>query len=234
MTWPRARVASLRCMLLLAACLALPRLSAAGDPAALGPWAALELKGGRVLHNARVLSDEGDSIVVRCDEGLVKVAKDSLPPAVADAMPAKPAPAAAHPGPDMVMKPFNPDSIEPDPAPENKGRPARKPAEEAKTDADPVYKGCTIVSFRVKPYQNSLGCAEVDIRNDGESPVVIVPGNIVCVTAAGARLRGRFFIVDGFPPFAKRREVVPAHGNVDMQVTFSNEALDVASVLWAR
>ena len=43
------------------------------------PIPTLKLKDGRVLHNVQVRSNEDDSIVVRADEGLVKVAKSNLP-----------------------------------------------------------------------------------------------------------------------------------------------------------
>jgi len=223
--------------MLLMACLLAPCPSGA-DPGPAGAWATLTIKDGRVLHNARVLSDEGDSVVVRCDEGLVKVPKSSLPPAATDAIaPAPPKPAVAL-GPDMVMRPFNPDSAAPEPEPEAKPKPAPNPtpnpAQAQRPTPGPVFKGCTIVSFQPKPFQSALGCEEVVIRNDGEAPVVLFPGNIVCMTAAGTRLGGRYFIEEGFPPITKRREVVGAQGSVDVQVFFTNGPIDVSGVQWAR
>ena len=122
----------------------------------------------------------------------------------------------------------------PEPEAKPKSKPSPLPAQNPRPSPSPIFKGCTIVSFQPKPYQSSLGCEEVVIRNDGEAPVVIVPSNIVCVTATGARLGGRYFVEDGFPPVAKRREVVAPQGSVDIQVTFSNSALDVSGVQWAR
>jgi hypothetical protein len=199
----------------------------------LGPWDSLALKGGRVLHNAKVMSDEGDSVVIRCDEGLVKVAKASLPQAASEAGLAK---APAPPGPEMVMQPFNPDPIQVVPEPEAKPRPAARPTPTPAPAAapSPVFKGCTIQSFSPRPFQNSLGCAEVVILNDTDAPVVIFPGDIVCVTADGKRLGGRQIVTDGFPPVVRRREVVPPRGSAVNQVTFTDAALDIASVQWAR
>ena len=45
---------------------------------------------------------------------------------------------------------------------------------------------------------------------------------------------GRYFVTDGFPPIVKRREVVPAQGNIDETVTFANGALDISKVQWGR
>jgi hypothetical protein len=41
-------------------------------------------------------------------------------------------------------------------------------------------------------------------------------------------------VTDGFPPNIKRREIVPAQGNIDDIVTFVNDAIDISSVQWAR
>jgi hypothetical protein len=193
--------------------------------------ATLELKDGRVLHNVRVMSDEAESIVVRADEGLLKIAKSNLPKAVAEAHPVSPQPPAT---PEMVMQPFNPVLPAAAPEPESKPKPVAKQAPAPKAGPNPVFKGCTIVSFQMKPYNNSLGCAEVVIRNDADSPAVILPGDIVCVTADGARHNGRQIVTDAFPPIVKRREIVPAHGSVDDQVTFVNDAIDISNLQWAK
>lgn len=235
----RATTAALRIGLLLAA-LSWAAPSRGADPDK-GPWGELALKGGRVLHNAKVLSDEGDNLVVRCDEGLVKVAKTNLPPAVAEAYPTAP---AAPSGPQMVMMPFDPDRApvieEPDdrPKPKPAAKPAVKPVPapgEAQGAAPSlVFKGCTITSFTMKPFQNSQGCAEVVLQNDGEAKAVILPGDIVCVTTDGKRLLGRLIVVDGFPPSVKRRQVVQPSSSVTLQVAFSNDALEVSDVVWAH
>jgi hypothetical protein len=206
--------------------------SRGADPGPAGPWDTLAIKGGRVLHNATVLSDEGDSVVIRCDEGLVKVAKSSLPQAAADAYPAK-APAPMEP--QMVMQPFNPDVLPVAPEPEARpkpGPPKVTPAPKAAPSL--VFKGCTIASFTMKPFQNSLGCAEVVVQNGSESPVVILPGDLACVAPAGKRLGGRQIVVDGFPPVIKRRQIVPPMGSADFMVTFSSDSLDGSTVQWAR
>src|SRR5580658_4161113 len=147
----RARIAALRSGLLLASFLLASLSSRAADSGAVGPWDSLVLKGGRVLHNAKVMSDEGDSLVIRCDEGLLKIAKSSLPKAAGGSPAAAPSSAA----PEMVMQPFDPDSAplpepEPQAKPKAKPKPAPERASAAKAGQDPVFKGCTISSFTMK------------------------------------------------------------------------------------
>jgi hypothetical protein len=228
-----ARTASACVGMLLAACLLAPADLGAADSAAAPPVAALQLKDGRILHNARVIADEGDSVVVRADEGLVKVAKVDLPPAVATFYPAPtPTPAAEQ----MVMVPFNPNPSEATQEPE--GRPKAKPAPEnvpnTAQNNNLSYRGCTIVSFQVKAFQNLQGCAEVVVTNGTDMPVVIFPRNLVCSTSGGARHAGRYFVTDGFPPIIRRREVVPAQGSIDEQVIFTNDAIDISGMQWGR
>jgi hypothetical protein len=235
--WSRARIAAVRPGLLVASCLLASLPCRAADPGAAGPWDALVLKGGRVLHNAKVMSDEGDSLVIRCDEGLVKVPKSIMPQA-ANANPPPPAAAGSTPAQEMVMMPFNPDSAptvpEPQEKPKPKPKPAPTPSPVQKAALNPVFKGCTITSFTMRPFQTSLGCAEVVIQNGTEAPVLILPGDIACITAEGKRLAGRQIVMDGFPPIIRRRQVVPPEGSIDIVVTFSNDALDTPTVQWAR
>jgi hypothetical protein len=205
----------------------------AADTAPPPPIATMVLKDGRVLHNARVMSDGGASVVVRADEGLVQVAKSDLPLSLADAYPAKaPAPAGA----EYVMQRFDPNQAPVAPAPEPGAKAKPKPNANATPGqaASAVYKGCTIVSFQKKSLENVLGCAEVVIQNDSEDNVQIRPGDLVCVTAAGARHPGRNIFANTFPPSVKRREFVPAHGQLDDIITFGNEDMDIASVQWSR
>lgn len=217
---------------LVVACILIPAEAIAADPAPTAA-ATLNLGDGRVLHDAKVIADEGDSVVIRADEGLVKVSKTDLPQALGSAYPV--------PTPDtskMVMVPFNPSPVDPAPEYEPGAKPKAKPAQPnapKPVQASPlVYRGCTVVSFQMKAFQEVQGCAEVVIRNDTESPVVIFPRSLVCVTAAGGQMAGRYFVSDGFPPIVKRREVVPAQGSIDDTVTFANEALDISKVQWAR
>ncbi|HMD60017.1 MAG TPA: hypothetical protein VKG78_01210 [Opitutaceae bacterium] len=195
------------------------------------PIAALKLNDGRVLHNVQVKKDQDDSIVVRADEGLVKIAKSNLPQEVADAYPAKPSAAAKT---DMVMQVFNPGSPQAGGGQAPYVRPMPRPTPTPRPTRDPVYKGCTIVSFQAKAFQTSLGCAEVVIRNDTDNVAVISPGEIICVTTNGLRRPGRIIVTDGVPPIIKRQEFIPAHGDVDDIVTFTNDALDISYVQWAR
>jgi len=219
--------------LMAAALLAAAATSADPAPAAAVAVPALQLRDGRVLHDARVVSDEGDSVVIRADEGLVKVAKADLPQAVAASYPVpSPTPVA----PQMVMMPFDPSPQAAPPVPETRPKPKPAPANApipAQT-SHLVYRGCTIVSFQMKPFQETQGAAEVVIRNDTDAPVVIFARNIVCVTASGGRQPARFIVTDGFPPVVKRREVVPAQGSIDDTFGFSGEAIDISGVQWAR
>ena len=211
---------------------------AAADPAVI---ASLSLKDGRVLHNASIVSDEGSSVVIRSDEGLTKVSKDELPADALPNVPAKPADAAiaGDAGNSMVMKPFNPDTAPADPvAPPEVKKPAPKQVAPSppntKPAPNPVYKGCTITSFQVKPYQGVQGCIEVVVSNTTDQIVVLHSGDFVCITASGARHGGRNMITDGFPPQLKRREVVPPDGQIDDIVTFTDDALDKPTVQWAH
>ena len=225
---PRARTG-----LLAAACLLMPAMLAADT--APPPTATMVLRDGRVLHNARVMSDGGASVVVRADEGLVQVAKSDLPQALADAYPVK---APAPEGAEYVMQRFDPNQAPEAPAPEPGAKPKPKPNAGATPApgqvASVVYKGCTIVSFQKKSFESVLGCAEVVIQNDTDDNVQIRPGDFVCITPAGARHPGRNIFANTFPPSVKRREFVPAHGQLDDIITFGNEDMDIASVQWSR
>src|ERR1700690_1402909 len=229
MARPHAWTAAPALGILLAASL----LAAAADPLPAAAVAALQLRDGRVLHDARVVSDEGDSVVIRADEGLVKVSKGLLPPSAAAAYPAPtPPPESAQ----MVMMPFNPSPREEAPVPEARPKPKPAPANAPNPgqNSNLGFKGCTVVSFQVKPFQETQGAAEVVIRNDTDAPVVIFPRDIVCTTPAGARRPARFIATEGFPPVVKRREVVPSQGSIDDIFAFSGEAIDISGVQWAR
>jgi hypothetical protein len=217
---------------LLVACFLAPAPARAAD-AAPSAVATLNLGDGRVLHNAKVIADEGDSVVIKSDEGLVKVAKSDLPQVLGAVYPAPPPPVDAS---KMVMVPFNPSPMDaaPEYEPGAKPKPAQANTQKAVQGSPLVFRGCTVVSFQMKAFQEVQGCAEVVIHNDTEAPVVLFPRNLVCVTATGAQMVGRYFVTDGFPPIVKRREVVPAQGNIDETVTFANGALDISKVQWGR
>jgi hypothetical protein len=215
-------------------CLLVPRPAIAADaPSAV--VATLNLGDGRVLHNAKVISDEGDSVVIKSDEGLIKVAKSDLPQALGAAYPA---PAPTPDGSKMVMVPFNPSPADPVPEYEPGAKPKPKPGPanvpKPVQGSPSVFKGCTIVSFQMRAFQNVQGCAEVVIHNDTDAPVVLAPRNIVCVTSSGSQMAGRYFVTDGFPPIVKRREVLQAQGSLDETVTFSDGAIDITKVQWGR
>jgi hypothetical protein len=223
------------CLGVLVAALLLPPIGAqAADSAPGKPVAALQLRDGRVLHNATVIADEGDSVVIRADEGLFKMAKDTLPQVIGASYPAPtPTPVTQQ----MVMVPFNPSPVDTTPVPEP--RPKPKPPVPSNVPnptqtSNLSFRGCTIVSFQPKAFQSLAGCAEVVIANNSEAPVVIFPRNLVCLTSTGARLQGRFMVSDGFPPIIKRRDVVPAQGSLDEIITFANDAIDISSVQWTR
>jgi len=226
-----ARILAMLAMLVLLARAPVCVVCRAADAAAPSPTpvALLLLRDGRALHNVRVMSSGPDGIVVNADEGLMKVPRANLPDAVADTLPA---PQAG--GADTVMQPFNPDQGQAAPTPTPRPKPPQKPAPAPKPTPNPVFRGCAIASFQMKPFQNVLGSAEVVIRNDTDSNAVILPGDITCVTDSGALHRGRKFVVDAYPPIVRRRETVPAHGTLDEQVTFTNESLQITAVRWSR
>jgi hypothetical protein len=209
-----------RLLVLAATFLFAPLALKAADPGLPGPFALLPLKDGRLLHNVRIISNQPDSIVVKADEGLLKLAKANLPQGVASVIPAK---AAAPARPVYVTQPFNPDK-----------QPATPSGPSNKLDNASTFKGCSVVSFQTKAFQNSLGCAEVVIRNDSDTPADISPWNLVCITTSGARHIGRNLVINGDTPVVKRVETIPGHGDIDEIVTFTNEALDISYVQWNR
>ena len=197
----------------------------------------VELLDGRVLHHVRVLEDEGASIVIRADEGLIKVAKDDLPASAHLRLAPKAAQGSADSS--LVMKPFDPDLVPAEaPAAPEPNKPAPRPASPPPQGVHPavsaVYKGCSIKSFQVKPYQGALGCLEVIVSNPTDQVVVLHPGDFVCITSSGSRHIGRNLITEGYPPRLKRREVVPQQGEIDDIVTFTEERLDNPTVEWAH
>ena len=192
---------------LAAACaLGLPALSA---DTASASFPTLALLDGRVLHNARIISNKPDSVVIRADEGLMMISKTKLPESVAVLYPVQ-APTPTPPG--TMMKPFNPNPADASGMPAPKPRPTPRPTPKAAENH--LFRGCSIVSFQAKAFQTSLGCAEVVIRNETDSPVEIQPGNIVCITTTGVGHAGRFFIIDGTPPIVKRSEITFRRGEI--------------------
>ncbi len=224
---------------LAVAVLLAPLVLTAADPGPPAAVASLQLKDGRVLHNARVVSDEGANVVVRADEGLLKIPKADLSPAFADVYTTKPAPTPSGGPVRYVMQRFDPNQPPEAPPPEPGAKPKANPAAKAGA-ASPaaggtaLYKGCTIISFQMKSFQNVQGCAEVIIRNDTDEKVMLRPGEITCITADGARHVARNIITDSFPPNVKRREFVPARGELDDIFAFANEPLDITGVQWSR
>jgi hypothetical protein len=236
MTCSRARLGFLAAALMLA-----PLALAAGDPPSPTPTPVptVQLKDGRVLHNVRVMTDEGANVVVRSDEGLLQLAKADLPPGLIEVAPAPP-PQPAGPT-QYVMQRFDPNQAPEAPPPEPGAKPkanaAVKPGSPAPASnpvAGTVYRGCTIMSFQIKAFQNVQGCAEVIIRNDTDQAVAIRPGEVSCATADGARHVARNIITGGFPPAVKKREFVPANGQLDDIFAFANEPLQISSVQWTR
>ena len=214
---------------LLVACLLVPAATRAADTGAgptptPTPIPSLKLNDGRVLHNVQVRANQDSSIVVLASEGLLKIAKTNLPKEIADAYPVKSPPAQG--GSDMVMQPFNPNPPGPAPGQSPNEKPTPKPTRKPAFNPA-VYKGCTIVSFQPRAWQTSLGCAQVVIRNDTEEPATIYPGELFAITTDGVRHPGRIIVADGDPPTIKRQETISA-------VTFSNDALDISYVQWAR
>jgi hypothetical protein len=225
-----------RIFFLAAAFLLAPVTRIAADPGPPAPIPSLQLKDGRVLHNVKVMSDEGASIVVHADEGLLNIAKSNLPAGLADTYAAKPPPPGGTQ--EFVMQRFDPNQA-PEAPP---AQPGAKPAPKAGPGAAPVpkpvasavYKGCTIISFQIKSFQSVQGCAEVVIHNDTDQAVPIRPGEVTCITADGGRHAARNIITDAFPPSVKRRDFVPPRGDLDDIFAFANEPLEISSVQWSR
>src|ERR1035441_4136331 len=87
-----ARIPPCLCLPLIAVCLLAPAPSRSAEHSPTPtptPIPVLTLDDGRVFHNVRIKSVEQDSIVVRADEGLVKIAKANLPQDLAYAYAAK-------------------------------------------------------------------------------------------------------------------------------------------------
>lgn len=229
MVWSRS------CLGIAAAILLASSAVFAADSVPAAPIASLQLKDGRILHNVKIMSDEGENVVVHADEGLLKIPKSVLPQTVSAPPSAATVPAGP---PQLVMERFDPnqppETLPAEPGTKPKASPAANPGAAPRPAAAAVYKGCSIISFQVKSFQSVRGCAEVIIRNDTDEAVLIRPGEVSCTTSDGARHLARNIITDAFPPAVKKRELVPARGQVDDIFAFSNEPLGIASVQWAR
>ncbi|HEY4988168.1 MAG TPA: hypothetical protein VII09_00085 [Opitutaceae bacterium] len=226
MTSPTVRIA-----LAAAACLLARPLGMAEDQTPAAKIATIALNDGRVLHNVKVMSNEGASLVVHADEGLLKIARTNLPPAMAAAYPAK---GVASTGAETVMPAFNPDKPPEDPPtrkPEPKDRPMTpRPVARAR----PVFKGCTIVSFQMKAFQGSQGSEQVVVQNNTEADVELEPADFNCILTDGTRHAAGYIVTDGYPFVIKKKEIVPARGQIDDLIVFANKPLDIASVEWRR
>ena len=197
--------------------------------------AVVPLKDGRTLHSARVIDSGAGWVTLRSDEGIFKVAASDLPAGMA--VPLAPVPRGADAPPSgMVFERFDPNQEPISEAPPPAQKPAvavPKPAAAA-ADQTSEYRGCEIASFEPKEVQGVQGCAVVVIRNSSFEGVVLRPGEISCTIAGGGRRPGRFFFSDTVPVSVLRREVVPAHGELTVIVTFANTPLDITAVLWSR
>jgi hypothetical protein len=133
------------------------------------------------------------------------------------------------------MKAFNPDAP-PAQAEGEPGKPAPKKPAVAQTPAKAPasLKGCSISSFEARAFQTVLGCATVHVHNETDAPVLIRPADVACLTTSGERKLGRNFASLAEPPSIMRRSVVPARGDLDVIVLFSNDPVDIAAVQWAR
>jgi hypothetical protein len=213
---------------LITAALLAPARSAEADPSP----ATVQLKDGRVLHDARALESGQGWVTLRSAEGLFKVEASDLPAGFA-LPPSAPHPAAAVPA-GMAFERFDPNQ-EPAaaaPAPAPKPAAARKAAAAAPEDAS--RRGCEIVSFEPKAVHGVEGCASVVIRNATDEGVQLRPGEISCTVEGGGRHAGHAFFSDTFPVSVRRREVVPAHGELTVIVTFANEPLAISAIEWSR
>ena len=188
----------------------------------------IELKSGKTLHNAKVLSDQWDSIVVFATEGMVKVKKADLPEALLAKYPMK-----AEPPPPMVM--MKTMATAQAPAHGEVAPPmAPKPAPAA-PDNNGLYLNMLILSSQLKPMQASQGCVEVTVHNNGSEAQTLKADRITCVDQAGGIHVGkRFFIVADQGTMVKNEVSVPGGGDVTEIVYFQNEELRIGEIRWAH
>ena len=186
----------------------------------------LELKGGRVLHNAKILSDQWDSVVVYSTEGMVKVKKSDLPPALQAKYPMKEAPPPPMVSPKVTINEPPQKRVAPPPAP---------PKDDAKSNNTGIYQGLMILNFHPEPMQATQGCVSVTIHNTGSDPVKITPDMIVCVKADGGQYVGkRFFSIVDQGTMVKTTDSVAPSADVTEIVFFQNDPLDMQDIRWAR
>ena len=189
----------------------------------------ITLKGGRVLHGAKVLTDEPSSLVIFAAEGMIKVKKSDLPDDLAARYPVRPEPPVAL-YQTLSQVPTPPISAAP---PKPKPRPTPRPMP---TPVVPLYNGCSIASFRPKPVQGSLGCVEVTFHNTTPEDKALAPNAVVCTGTDGTHHQGKQFFsgTDRGLTIVSRREVVPAGGDLTTVVFFSNEEIPLDQVLWVK
>lgn len=186
----------------------------------------IELRGGRTLHNAKILSDQWDSVVVFATEGMIKVKKTDLPPALLAKYPMREAPPP--PPPPLV----SPKVIVEEPSPKKSAPP---PKEEPKSDNSGLYQGLMILNFHAKPMQAAEGCVEVTIHNTGSDTVKLTPDMIVCQKPGGGQYVGkRFFSMVDQGMMVKTADSVAPSADVTEIVFFQNEALEMQDIRWAH
>ena len=187
----------------------------------------ITLKGGRVLHDAKILNDEPSSVVIFAAEGMIKVKKIDLPADLAARYPARAEPPVAlYQTLSQVPPPAAPQ------APKPKPRPTPRPTP---TPVVPLFSGCSIASFQPRQVQGSLGCFEVTFHNTTSTDQTLTPGEVLCTGTDGSHHQGReFFDVSSGVTVVKRRDVVPAGGDLTTVVYFSNDEIPLDQIKWAR
>jgi hypothetical protein len=208
-----------RAVLVLTAVILLARAVIAGET-----YREIALTDGRVLHDAEIKSDQPGSVTILCKEGLLSVAKRSLPPEIA----------AKHPE-RLVADTVAPPRLQP---PQTNHPPPRRLA------GSVSRAGCRIVSM-----QDRNGAADVALENETDRPIQIPVSDLVCRTSAGQSFTARYLTYvtaggsldePGAPttmvPGHGRLEV-PGRGNLTVRVFFfepdPNAPKLIERVVWA-
>lgn len=161
---------------------------------------------------------------------MITVLKSDLPQSVSGNLPAEP---AVPPTPGMLRVPFNPNHVE---EARRRCHGARQEARRGfpRLDPDPIPKGCSIISFRVKAFHTPEWCAGRVIRNGAGMATENRPVDFACVTRDGTRIAGHGNITVGSPSIIRRLEFIAALADLVGPIALAHEALDFASVRRSR
>ncbi|HUJ44804.1 MAG TPA: hypothetical protein VLW52_14485 [Opitutaceae bacterium] len=208
-----------RISIMVAVFVLLARIAAGGEA-----YREIALTDGRVLHDAEIKSDQPASVTILCKEGLLSIAKRSLPPELAAKHPVRAVEDSASPPPRLP--------------------PASRPLPRGPAGTiSPA--GCRIVSL-----QDKNGIADVALENDTDHPIRIRVRDLVCRTSSGQSFTARYVtcvaagrspddpsapttLVPGYAHFE-----LPGRSATTVRVTFFEPDLNapklIESVVWAN